>query len=72
MATRGGRLFLLDGAGMRPFAIGADPLLRKLGVYTGALLRDGAVGIGTLSGGFLIPYPRPSEQYCSTSAMCLA
>jgi hypothetical protein len=54
MATRGGRLFLLDGAGMRPFATGADPLLRKVGVYSGALLHDGAVGIGALDGGLLI------------------
>jgi signal transduction histidine kinase/ligand-binding sensor domain-containing protein len=54
LGTRGGRLFLLSGDGMRPFATGADALLRKQGMYIGAVLRDGAVGIGTLSGGLLI------------------
>jgi signal transduction histidine kinase/ligand-binding sensor domain-containing protein len=54
MATRGGRLFLLDDAGTRPFATGAGPLLQKFGVSTGSLLRDGAVGIGTRNGGFVV------------------
>ncbi|MDR3718172.1 MAG: hypothetical protein P4K98_05170, partial [Bryobacteraceae bacterium] len=54
MVTRGGRLFLLDAAGARPFATEAGPLLQKLGVSMGALLRDGAVGIGTRNGGFVV------------------
>jgi signal transduction histidine kinase len=54
MGTRGGRLFLLDGAGLRPFSNGAASLLRKFGAYSGALLRDGAAAIGTMRGGFLI------------------
>jgi signal transduction histidine kinase/DNA-binding response OmpR family regulator len=54
LGTRGGRLFLLDGAGLRPFVTEASPLLSKTGISAAALLQDGAVGIGTISGGFLI------------------
>ena len=54
LGNRGGRLFLMDASGVRPFATEADALLHKEGISSAAPLRDGAFGIGTLVGGFLI------------------
>jgi hypothetical protein len=54
LGTRSGRLFLQDGAGLRPFATDAGPLMSKTGTYSAAMLQDGGVGIATTLGGFLI------------------
>ncbi|MBI1764446.1 MAG: GAF domain-containing protein [Acidobacteria bacterium] len=58
LGLRSGQLFLLDDSGSRPvltpFVTEAAPLLLKQKLYRGAILSDGALGLGTLTGGFLI------------------
>ncbi|HQR32268.1 MAG TPA: response regulator [Blastocatellia bacterium] len=54
LGTRTGDLFVLDGESLRPFVSEAASLLHQLGMIRAAVLRDGAYGIVTATGGLVI------------------
>jgi signal transduction histidine kinase len=54
LGLRSGQLFLLDDNGIRPFVTDAAPLLRNQKLYRATILSDGTLGLGTMTGGFLI------------------
>ncbi|MBL8229846.1 MAG: GAF domain-containing protein [Bryobacterales bacterium] len=54
LATRGGKLYLFNGADLSAFPNEAADLLVKLGIARGVMLPDGAVGIATRFAGFFV------------------
>lgn len=54
ICTREEGLFLYDGQQFEPFRTGADPYLRRSGVYTAISLPDERFALGTLGNGLLI------------------
>jgi signal transduction histidine kinase/DNA-binding response OmpR family regulator len=54
MGTRGGGLFLYDGAVLRPFPTEADALIKANNLYRGFILPNGSIALTTTAGGMVI------------------
>ncbi len=54
ICTREEGLFLYDGQQFTPFRTGADPYLRRTGIYSAVNLPEGRFALGTLGNGLLI------------------